>query len=62
MTCTPDDTAPEWRAFRVLLRGENGWYQDGTLNLRPHESLNLERCRIEAYEHCACRLVPAPAV
>ncbi len=61
MKLAPDDTAPRIRVFRVLLRGECGWYEDGSLTLQPNESLRTERARIETCENRPCRLRPTIA-
>lgn len=46
-----------WHSYEIQLEGEMGWYADGMLTLRPGESAEAERKRIEADEHRPCRLV-----
>ena len=51
------DNTTEWRVYRVLLLGENGWFEDGLVTLKPGESPSDMRERIARVEGRPCRLV-----
>ena len=54
---TPDRTS-NLRCFNVLLLGENGWYENGTVTVENLESYRFVLREIELNELQSVQLIP----